>query len=127
MLTGLVIYLAVSTALLLAYAAACPRLERRRFDRKLRAMTPDELATEARAYAHHAGYNTEFADAQLFRQSRDWSIAALARALDELYTKAATQDQHDGRNVGGPGSQVHFFYDCGLASIREVLDERPPA
>jgi hypothetical protein len=125
-LTGLIIYLAVSAACLLAYAAARPRLERRRFDRKLRAMTPDELATEARTYAHHAGYNTVFADAQLFRQPRDWSTAALARALDELYSKAAAQDQRDG-HLAGPGSQVYFFYDCGLASIREALDDRPRA
>ncbi len=121
----LALYVAISVTALIVYAFARPRLEMRRHHRKLRLMTPDELAAEARDCAKVAAYDRLFPDAALFRQQRDWSQTALARALDELYARAADLDEleHDpaGRGV------VFDFYDFGLASVREVLDERPPA
>ena len=48
---------------------------------------------------------------------------ALAKALDELYAELSAEDQRNGEV--GPGSFVYSFYDFGLASIREALDEVP--
>ena len=121
----LALYVAVSISALIAYAFARPRLEMRRHHRKLRLMTPDELASEARECARGAAYDRLFPDAALFRQQRDWSQSALARALDELYARAADLDERE-RDPDGRGV-VFDFYDFGLASVREVLDERPPA
>jgi hypothetical protein len=123
--SGLIIYLGVAVAGLAAYAFARPRIEMRRHQRKLRRMTPDELAAEARDCAKGAAYDRLFPDAALFRQQRDWSQSALARALDELYARAAALDERE-RDPAGRGV-VFDFYDFGLASVREVLDHRPPA
>ena len=124
MVRWLAICLGFSVAALIAYAFARPRLTMRRHQQKLRAMTPDELAAEARDCAKGAAYDRLFPDAALFRQHRDWSQSALARALDELYARAA---DHDDKDSDAAGRGVLFdFYDFGLASVREVLDERPP-
>jgi hypothetical protein len=123
--TWLAFYVAISVASLIAYAFARPRLEIRRHRRKLLLMTPDELAAEARDCAKGAAYDRLFPDAALFRQQRDWSQSALARALDELYARAADLDERE-HDPAGRGV-VFDFYDFGLASVREVLDERPPA
>jgi hypothetical protein len=122
---ALVIYVAISIVFLIAYAVAVPRIKRRRHDARLRAMAPGELAAEARECAKWAGYEQSFRDAALF-QPRDWSQSSLAGALEELYARAAARDLQEG-NRGGPGSQVFFFYDSGLASILEILEKRPPA
>jgi hypothetical protein len=124
---GFVIYLGIGGAFLIAYAAAYPRMTIRRYRRKLRAMTPDELADEARNCAKGAGYERAFSDAALFRQLRDWSQLSLSRAIDDLYARAVAKDQQEGRSLGRRDSLVFDFYDHGLASIREVLDGRPPA
>ena len=126
MLTGFVIYLAICGAFLMAYAAAYPRLVTRRYRKKLRSMTPDELADEARNCAKGAGYERTFADSMLFQQLRDWSQIALARAIDDLYAKVVARDEQEG-NLGRRESLMFEFHDCGLASVREVLDEHPPA
>jgi hypothetical protein len=122
-LRALAIYVAISIAFLIAYAAALPRLKLRRHRARLRAMTPDELAAEARECAKWAGYDQTFGDSAVFRQPRDWSQSSLARALEDLYTRAAARDLRDGHR-GGPGSQVYFFYDSGLASLLEILENR---
>ncbi len=126
MLTGLIIYLAGCGAFLIAYAAARPRIMARRYRRRLRLMTPDELADEARNCAKGAGYERAFPEAALFHQPRDWSQLSLSRAIDDLYASAVARDQQEG-NLGGRDSLVFDFYDFGLAHIREVLDERPRA
>jgi hypothetical protein len=109
-------------ALALGYAAAIPRRDFRRLDRKLRALTTDELAEEARLYARNAGYDATYGNALLFRQLRDWSPAALTRALDELYLRAALDDGR-GRNGDDHDKQVRFYYQSGLAYIRDFLDK----
>jgi hypothetical protein len=125
-LRALVIYVGISIAFLIAYAAARPRIRLHRHRARLRAMTPDELAAEAREYAKWSGYDRSFGDSALFRQPRDWSQRSLARAIEDLYTRAAAQDLQDGHR-GGPGSQVFYFYDSGLAALLEILDQRPRA
>jgi len=125
-LRALVIYVGISIAFLIAYAAARPRIRLHRHRARLRAMTPDELATEAREYAKWAGYDRTFGDSAIFRQARDWSQRSLARAIEDLYSRAAAQDLQEGNRVG-PGSQVYFFYDCGLAWVLETLEKRSSA
>jgi hypothetical protein len=122
---ALVIYVAISVVFLIAYAIAEPRIKARRHDARLRAMSPGELAAEARECAKWAGYDQSFRDSALF-QPCDWSQSALTQTLEELYARAAAKDLQDGNRVG-PGSQVYFFYDCGLASILEILNKRPTA
>jgi hypothetical protein len=61
-LRALAVYAAVSIAFLIAYGAAIPRIRLRRFRARLRAMTPDELASEAREYARWSGYDRTFGD-----------------------------------------------------------------
>jgi hypothetical protein len=122
---ALVIYVAISIVFLIAYAVAAPRIKARRHHDRLRAMTPGELATEARECAQWAGYDRSFRDSALF-QPRDWSQSSLTQALEELYARAAARDLQEGNRVG-PGSQVYFFYDSGLASILEILAKRLPA
>lgn len=124
-MTWLAISLAISVAAVIAYTFARPRLEMRRHHRKLRLMTPDELAAEARDRAKGAAYDRLFPDAALFRRQRDWSQSALARALDELYARAADLEERE-HDPAGRGV-VFDFYDFGLASVREVLEEPPPA
>jgi hypothetical protein len=121
-----VIFFAFSSALTLAYTSALPRLSIARHRRKLRRLTADELAVEARHCAKAAGYERTFASALLFLRPGAWSRASLARAIDDLYALAAARDQHEG-NPAGPGSLVHDFYDFGLVHVRDVLDERPRA
>jgi hypothetical protein len=122
---ALVIYVAISIVFLIAYAVAAPRIKTRRHYARLRAMPPGELAAEARECAKWAGYDQSCRDATLF-QPRDWSQSSLVQALEELYARAAARDLQEGNRVG-PGSQVYFFYDSGLASILEILEKRPPA
>jgi hypothetical protein len=122
---ALIIYAAISIVFLIAYAVAEPRIKARRHNARLRAMTLDELAAEARECAKWAGYDQSFRDSALFHR-RDWSQSSLTQTLDDLYARAAAKDLQEG-NRSGPGSQVFFFYDSGLASILEVLAKRPPA
>ena len=126
MVADFVICFALAVALTLAYTSALPRLAIKRHRRKLRRLTTDELAVEARNCAMGAGYERTFASALLFLRRRDWSQASLARAIDDLYALAVARDEQE-RNPAGPGSLVHDFYDFGLAQVREVLDERPRA
>ena len=99
-----------------------PRLALRRHRGRLRALSPHELAEEARRSADVAGIRKHFPRALLFDESQTWTAKALARALDELYADLSAADQRNGEV--GPGSFVYSFYDFGLASIREALQER---
>ena len=118
-----IVYFAIIASLSMAYLAARPHFEVQRHRRKLRSMTPDELAEEARHCARSAGYERAFANAALFQRRRDWSPVSLARAIDELYARAADLDERE-RMAEAPAS-VDDFYDFGLARVREVLGERP--
>lgn len=118
-----VVYLASLGALSMACLAARPHLAVQRHRRKLRAMTPDELAEEARHCARSAGYERAFANAALFQRRCDWSPASLARAIDELYARASDLDLRE----PDPPGRLDDFYAFGLAHVREALDEPPGA
>jgi hypothetical protein len=120
-----IVYVALIGALSMACLAARPHFEVQRHRRRLRTMTPDELAEEARHCAKSAGYERAFANAALFQRQRDWSLASLARAIDELYARAADLDQREG--VAGAPGNLDDFYAFGLSSVREALDEPPRA
>jgi hypothetical protein len=120
-----IVYLTIIGALSMAYLAARPHFEVQRHRRKLRTMTADELAEEARQCAKSAGYERAFSNAALFQRQRDWSLPALARAIDELYARAADLDERE-RTIDAPGS-LDDFYAFGLCSVRAALDERPRA
>jgi hypothetical protein len=120
-----IVYFTIIGALSMACLAVRPHFEVQRHRRKLRSMTPDELADEARHCAKNAGYERAFANAALFQRRRDWSPASLARAIDELYARAADLDQRE--RIADVRGSLDDFYAFGLCSVREALDDRPRA
>ena len=122
MLPILVAATTVFVAILIVASWLPPRLALRRHRARLRAISPRELAEEARRSADAAGIRKHFPEARLFDESQTWTSPTLAKALDELYAELSAEDQRNGEV--GPGSFVYSFYDFGLASIREALEER---
>ena len=81
-----------------------------------------DLALEALRSADAAGIRKHFPQAPLFNDQPSWTAESLAKALDDLYASMAAEDRRT--TEVGPGSWVYFWYDFGLASIREILDGR---
>ena len=114
-IAALAIFLVVGTIL-------APKLALRRHQNRLRSMKVADLHREALRSADAAGIRRRFPEAAIFNDQPSWTDVSLAKALDELY---ATMEAEDRRTTErGPGSWVYFWYDFGLASIREVLDNR---
>ena len=100
-----------------------PKLALRRHRKLLRLMSVTELAGEALRGADAAGIRSQFPAASLFDRQRSWNRVSLAKALDELYVSLDAEDRTNA--AAGPGSWVYYWYDFGLAEVREVLDEAP--
>ena len=96
------------------------RFQKRESARRLRAST-EVLLSEARSAVHYEHWE-RFAPARALLQDDRWTDAALLRALDELFAALNEDDKVQGRS--GRDSSVFEFYDCGLASICEVLQKR---
>jgi hypothetical protein len=101
------------------------RLATRSLQRRLRAMTLDELAAVALRGAEACGLRERFADAALFREDAQWDASSLSKALTELCQQLATEDGKGGRS--GPDGWVHVCRDHGLLAVSEVLEERTAA
>jgi hypothetical protein len=107
---------------LVAGTSLAPKLALRRHRNRLRAMPIADLALEAVRSADAAGIRKHFPQAPLFSDRHAWTAESLANALDDLYASMAAADRRTAEV--GPGSWVYFWYDFGLASIREILDRR---
>ena len=122
MLTFLFGAIAAYAIFLFVGTSMAPRLALRRHQRRLQAMQVADLASEALRCAEAAGIRKRFPEATIFDHQPAWTEAALAKALDELYASLAAEDQRLGER--GTGSWVYFWYDFGLASLRELLEKR---
>ena len=109
------IFLVIGTTL-------APKLASRRHRTRLRSMQAADLHREALRSADAAGIRKRFPDAAIFDDQLSWTDLSLGKALDDLYATMAAEDRRTAER--GPGSWVYFWYDFGLASIREVLDSR---
>jgi hypothetical protein len=109
-------------AFLIVVTSLAPKLASRRYGARLRSMSTADLAVEACRCADAAGIRKHFSDARLFSNEASWTWESLAKALDDLYASLAAEDQR--KSEAGPGSWVYYWYDFGLASIREILNER---
>jgi hypothetical protein len=114
--TALAIFLVVGATL-------APKLALRRHRNRLRSMQVVDLYREVLRSADAAGIRKHFPEAAIFNDQQSWTDLSLANALDDLYATMAVEDRRTAER--GPGSWVYFWYDFGLASIREVLDNRP--
>ena len=114
-LAALAIFLSVGATL-------APTLRLRRHRNRLRSMQVANLHREALRSADAAGIRRRFPDAAIFNDQPSWTDVSLAKALDDLYATMAAEDRRTAER--GPGSWVYSWYDFGLASIREVLDNR---
>ena len=99
------------------------RSQKRESARLLRAST-EVLLSEARSAVHYEHWE-RFAPARALLQDDRWTDAALLRVLDELFAALNEDDQAKGRS--GRDSNYFEFYDCGLASIVEALQNRTAA
>lgn len=99
-----------------------PKLALQRYRARLRGMPAAELALEACRGAAAAGIRKNFPEARLFSDQPSWNWESLAEALDDLYASLAAEDRRSAN--AGPGSWVYYWSDFGLASVREILDER---
>jgi hypothetical protein len=106
---------------LVAGTVLTPKLALRRHRNRLRSLPIADLALEAIRSADAAGIRKHFPQASIFNDQR-WTAKSLAKALDDLYASMATEDRRTAEV--GPGSWVYFWYDFGLASIREILDDQ---
>lgn len=98
-----------------------PKLASRRHRNRLRLMQVADLALEALRSADAAGIRKRFPEAAIFRD-QPWTDESLAKALDDLYASMAAEDRRTTER--GPGSWVYYWYDFGLASIREAIHSR---
>jgi hypothetical protein len=114
-IVALAVFLGVGTFM-------APRLALQRHRARLRSLPAAELALEACRCADAAGIRRHFPEARLFSDHAPWTHESLARALDELHARLAAEDRRSAE--AGPGSWVYYWYDFGLASVRELLDER---
>jgi hypothetical protein len=97
---------------------------RRRYQETLQSMSFTELASEACRTAEAASIRKHFPDAALFDDSQQWDKAALLNALEDLYVRLESADRQTG-SATGPGSWAYAYHDCGLAAVREALEDAP--
>jgi hypothetical protein len=100
-----------------------PKLAARQWERRTLHLSPTELAAEARQCAVASGIKKHFPDASLFNNQQSWDKASLRTALGELYGRLDAEDRRNA--ASGPGSWVFYYYDFGIASVREALDKIP--
>lgn len=112
----------IACAVLLLASILWPKLAFRRHRNRLLSLPIADLALEPIRSADAAGIRKHFPKASLFNGQRSWTAKSLAKALDELYATMAAEDRRTAEV--GPGSWVYFWYDFGLASIRQILDHR---
>lgn len=122
MLMLLVGALAALATFLVVGTTLAPALALRRYRNRLRSLQVTALHREALRSVDAAGIRRRFPEAAIFNDQPAWTDVSLAKALDDLYATLAAEDRRTAER--GPGSWVSSWYDSGLATIREVLDNR---